>query len=236
LRGYYLAFDGNLNLWVSGTASTSSSNDQFVDFFACTPSTGTACTASTTNTYAAPAKFTSFPTLNSTTGVPTGIAIDNNNNAFIGLASYGSSWPPTSAAGYGCQFLLTAATVTTTTTPTCSANLAGGNNIPLQSEIDGNGNIWNTNLKSLTASYITSGLSYNSTTSTYTAITGTKGYNEATVQPQYMQLDQSGNVWQAAQNALSGNYYIYETVGVAAPVYAPVALALKNGSLGKAPQ
>jgi hypothetical protein len=222
----YMAFDNNENLWVTAAESTSASNgDQYVSYIPCTPSTGTACTGSTTNTYGSPTSFqTNFPQLNSLTGTPTGVAIDSNNNAFIGLSTYAVS------GGYGCDFILTSTTVGSTAVPPCSTNAAGGVNAPLQTEVDGSGTFWNTNIKDSQAGYSASAFTYSA--GTFTAVTGSHGFGLAPVQPQYMQIDQSGNVWQVGENA---TYTIDELVGMASPTVAPLALAVKNGTLGKKP-
>ena len=222
----YMALDNNENLWVTAAESTSSSNlDQYVSYIPCSPSTGTACNGSTTNSYGSPTSFqTNFPQLNSLTGTPTGVAIDSNNNAFIGLSTYAVS------GGYGCDFILTSTTVGSTAVPPCSTNAAGGVNAPYQTEVDGSGTFWNTNIKDSQSGYSASALTYSA--GTFTAVTGSHGFGLAPVQPQYMQIDQSGNVWQVGENA---TYTIDELVGMAAPTVAPLALAVKNRTLGAKP-
>ncbi len=222
----YIAFDNNQNLWVSAAESTSATNgDQYVSYIPCTPGVGSNCTSSTTNTYGTPVNFqTNFPPLNSLTGTPTGIAIDSSNNAFIGVSTYAGT------GGYGCEMILTSTTVATSAVPPCSTNNAAGVNLPAQAEIDGSGTLWVTNLKDSQAGYPVSVLTYSA--GTFTPITSVHGFGLAPVQPAFMQIDQSGNVWQVGENA---TYTINELVGMASPAVAPLALAVKNGSLGKKP-
>jgi hypothetical protein len=232
----YLAFDSKLNLWATGTSTSSTATDQFVDVFACTPSVGTACSNTTTNTYGAVTAFTAFPTVNSVTGFPAGIAFDKNDNAFITATNYYNLSAPSYSGAYGCEFVLTLATEATTTVPGCSANNLAGLERPGQAEVDGNGNIWIVDETANTSfGQPISGINYNSTTSAFTSVSGTKGYPATTlVNTTLMQLDQSGNAWTAAYN-YSSQSIITEIVGVVAPVYAPLSLALKNGKLGQTP-
>jgi hypothetical protein len=46
-------------------------------------------------------------------------------------------------------------------------------------------------------------------------------------------IDPSGNVWVANSVATTGG--VFEIVGAAAPTVTPIALALKNGTVGKKP-
>ncbi len=228
----FLALDGNLNLWLTGNATSSTAGNQYVAYVPCTPGSGAVCTGTSTNTYpSTPTKFTSFPTLNGNPGVPIGVGIDSNNNALIALTTYAGTF------GFGCDFSLNATSVATSITPVCSANLAGGLNNPQESRTDGANTLWSTDLATSTTTFAVSGLNYSG--GNFTPVTGSKGLADVTLQSRYMEIDQSGNLWLTYLNpSTSGTitYVVSEVVGAAAPVYAPLANAIKNGSLGRSPQ
>jgi hypothetical protein len=230
----YLAFDSSLNLWVTGTSTSSTTTDQFLDVFTCAPGVGTVCSNTTTNTYAAAKAFTSFPVVNSVTGFPAGIAFDKSDNAFITATNYYNLSSSSYSGNFGCEFVLTLATEATTTVPGCSTNALAGLERTGQAEVDGNGNVWIVDETANTAfGQPISGINYNA--GTFTSVSGSKGYPATTLaNTTLMQLDQSGNAWTAAYN-FNSQSTITEIVGVVAPVYAPLSLALKNGKLGQTP-
>lgn len=57
-------------------------------------------------------------------------------------------------------------------------------------------------------------------------------YQGATTSSVYLHIDNSGNVWVLNPNGKSS---ISEVIGLAAPSYAPLALAIKNGAVGMRP-
>jgi hypothetical protein len=108
--------------------------------------------------------------------------------------------------------------------------------IPQAVAVDGAGTAWIMN--ALSTAHSVSQLSSNGTflspTNTGTAPFNTIGYQHSQiVTPLWISIDPSGNVWLANNTATTGG--VFEIVGAAAPTVTPLALALKNGTVGTRP-
>jgi streptogramin lyase len=110
----------------------------------------------------------------------------------------------------------------------------GGLFSPSAVSIDGAGNAWVTNTQS--SVQLQSGQPEQGGLSEFTnagvAVTPSTGYvSDSLTSPQSVAVDGSGNVW--LRN--SGSTNVTAFVGVGAPVATPLALAVKNGTLGSGP-
>lgn len=146
---------------------------------------------------------------------PAGFAIDHSGNAWVAnggnntiteISSFGSVL--SGSGGYG---------------------QAGGLNDPNGIAIDGAGNVW-------TANY-TSG-SVAELSSTGSILSGVNGYgsNGSVVSPNAIAIDSSGNIWVTDPSggaAAIGS--VTELVGAATPVVTPLAVGVKNNTLGTRP-
>jgi hypothetical protein len=196
---------------------------------------------------------------------PIGIAIDysggvwltNSDSAFANpmtVSKFSSAGAPLSGTGFsggglnGCAGIaidaLGNAWVTNTSTDTLtelssagtpsadSPYSGGGLDYPSAIAVDGDGNFWISNWRNSSISEFTS---------TGTAITPALGYFDglASGASGDITVDASGNVWTSGwdgyitgQSEIGG---ITETVGIAAPTFTPIALALKNHTIGTRP-
>jgi len=147
---------------------------------------------------------------------PTGIAIDHSGDAWIANAG---SFTVTEISSFGSVL---------------SGSNGFGNDGLDQPEgiaIDGAGNVW-------TANY--NGGSVAELTNSGILLSGDNGYafnGNSVVLPQAVAIDGSGNVWigNLAGNGNAANGSITELVGAAAPVVTPLAVGVKNNTLGTKP-
>ncbi len=196
---------------------------------------------------------------------PIGIAIDyagsvwltNSNSAFANpmtVSKFSKSGTPLSGTGFsggglnGCAGIAIDAqgnawvtnTATNTLTELSSAGTpsggspysGGGLAYPSAIAVDGDGNFWISNWHSGSISEFSA---------TGTAITPTLGYYDGLMGGESgdITVDASGNVWTSAWAGYvvgeSAYGAVTETVGIAAPTITPVALTLKNETIGTRP-
>lgn len=114
---------------------------------------------------------------------------------------------------------------------TAVANYTGGGlNTPQGIAIDGLGNVWVAN----TGPAATPGKSVTELNNSGAAFSPSTGFiGGAMSSPFSLAIDGSGNVWVSNNNA--GSNSVTEIVGAAAPVVTPLALAVKNKTLGQEP-
>jgi hypothetical protein len=114
---------------------------------------------------------------------------------------------------------------------TAVANYTGGGlNTPQGLAVDGLGNVWVANTGP-TAKPGNSVTELNNSGAAFSPSTGFIG--GAMSSPFSLAMDGSGNVWVSNNNL--GSNSVTEIVGAAAPVVTPLALAVKNSTLGKRP-
>jgi sugar lactone lactonase YvrE len=103
-------------------------------------------------------------------------------------------------------------------------------NAPESVAVDGAGIAWVANHSTASVSELTS----SGTLLSPTSATNTPGFQHSAgiSGAQSIAVDPSGNVWVANNSTTAG---IEEIVGVAAPTVTPIALALKNGTVGQKP-
>ena len=109
--------------------------------------------------------------------------------------------------------------------------------------VDGANTAWVTDRASSGVSQLTTGGTFLSpfTTTNGTTTTGSVGFVHTgiTTGVNGIAIDPSGNVWLPTANQTSAapasNYSVFELVGAAAPTVTPLALALKNTSVGSRP-
>jgi streptogramin lyase len=104
--------------------------------------------------------------------------------------------------------------------------------------VDGSGNVWASNFNANSVSELSSSGTILSPQTTGTVPAVALGYvHEGIASPTGITIDPSGNVWIAndvAATATTGAS-VFELVGAAAPAVTPIALALKNGTVGAKP-
>ena len=104
-------------------------------------------------------------------------------------------------------------------------------NKPTFLAVDGAGDIWASNNEISPASVS----EFSSTGAVLSQVSGNGavGYPHAGMVSSYgIGVDPSGNIWVANNTATGG---VFEIVGAAAPTVTPIALALKNGTIGAKP-
>ena len=124
-------------------------------------------------------------------------------------------------------------TLSTTTPAVTNYGSSPSLNAPRFPAVDGAGNVWVTNRGA-------SGISEFSSTGTLLSPvptgTGAPGYAHAGLATaNQVAIDPSGNVWAANNTTGTGGSSIFEIVGAAAPAVTPIALGLKNGTIGVRP-
>jgi hypothetical protein len=239
-----IAVDASNNYWAGSAANDSSA----------------VVTFNTTSGTGINGKYTGGGLVN-----PIGIAVDysggvwltNSNSAFANpmtVSKFSSAGAPLSGTGFsggglnGCAGIaidaLGNAWVTNTSTNTLtelsnsgtpssgSPYSGGGLDYPSAIAVDGDGDFWISNWRNSSISEFTS---------TGTAISPTLGYYDGLTDGASgdITVDGSGNVWTSAwagyitgDSAIGG---VTETVGIAAPTITPIALALKNQTIGTRP-
>jgi streptogramin lyase len=142
---------------------------------------------------------------------PAGIAIDNSGDAWTTIYNY-NKVAELSSSGV---------------TATGSPFIGGGLNGPSGIAIDGTGNAWIVNATASTSNYVVTEFS-----NTGTLLSGTNGLAASGLNgPRGVAVDGSGNVWIANYSGSS----VTEVVGAGTPVITPLAVAVKNNSLGSQP-
>jgi hypothetical protein len=128
-----------------------------------------------------------------------------------------------------------------------AANSAGGLALPQYVVVDGGNNIWTADNAAPGSATSNTGYQVSELSNSGTAISGTNGYwinmqsagTPLVDGPRGIAIDGSGNVW--VSNALGkpdtdGTYFtVSEIVGAAVPAVTPVALAVKNNTVGQKP-
>ena len=228
-----IAIDGSGNVWVSNSGNTISK----------LTSSGTA---------------SNVPYAGGTLSQPAGIAIDPSGDAWIQNSSTvvelnnadTAALGPPYAGGFlnqptgiaidhsGDAWIANAGSFTVTEISSFGSVLSGSNGFgndgldqPEGIAIDGAGNVW-------TANY--NGGSVAELTNSGILLSGDNGYafnGNSVVLPQAVAIDGSGNVWigNLAGNGNAANGSITELVGAAAPVVTPLAVGVKNNTLGTKP-
>jgi len=159
---------------------------------------------------------------------PQSLAVDNGGNVWV-----------TNGSGTSVIELAVAGGSVTGATPITG----GGLNLPYAIAIDGLGNAWVTNesaTSSLSEVSVIGGIpTAVSPSNGYTGTTATSPYSAVLTNPTDVAIDGSGNIWVTD----AGNpgdltdfpYNVVEFVGAAAPVVTPLAVGVKNGTLGTTP-
>lgn len=214
MESEYMAFDISGNLWMANGASTSAGGVNDLVQLSGIPSD--ASIASGCGSYPCKLTSTSTPTYGAYatfTGYsdPTGVA----------AAGDGSIW--VANTGTTGMYNLPSSATTSTSPSAYAATISKAT----YDAVDGAGNVWVTNNTSNVFELNSSG----------TIISPTAGFPSpfGTSRPAAgLGIDPSGNVW-IALNSASTASIVYEIVGAAAPTVTPIALALKNGSVGAKP-
>ncbi len=146
-----------------------------------------------------------------TLGDLTGIAIDGGNNVWV------TSSP---------KNIVVKLSNSGSTLSGASGYTGGGLNEPNQIAIDGSGNAWIAN---------TAGKSVTELTNAGMAVSGPLGYASGVlIYPVQIALDGSGDVWLTG-GAPAGGPGIAELIGGGTPVVTPLAVGVKNNTLGTRP-
>jgi hypothetical protein len=197
-----IAVDTNGNIWVTGTATAAAGGG--VSYIV-NPLNGLSGAGASTLFSASPIN------------TPYGVAIDANNNAWIGNESTPAVVLNMNSSG--------------TVLQQCSG---GDLTTPRYLAVDGAGNVWVTNLKAAPAGYM---VEFSSTCQVLSGSTGFGGGTGSLISdPRSVAIDSSGNVWVANNvTGTSASTTVVEIVGAAAPTVTPLALALKNNKVGQRP-
>jgi streptogramin lyase len=149
-----------------------------------------------------------------------------NGCAGIAIDALGNAWVTNTSTN-------TLTELSSAGTPSSGSPYSGGGlDYPSAIAVDGDGNFWISNWRNSSISEFTS---------TGTAITPALGYYDGLTGGASgdITVDGSGNVWTSAwagyitgDSAIGG---VTETVGIAAPTITPIALALKNQTIGTRP-
>jgi len=224
----YAAIDTSGNLWMTNGSSTSGDETNIFVMSAYNGATAGVCTVfpcavgttgdtTLTQTYTNAASATgNVPTLSEPWGIAAGTG--------------GSIWTPNKTGN----------TVTEMTAFTTGTNFgsAVSLNAPEYVAVDGAGNVWVVNDIATPASvseFSSAGAVLSPTTTTTSfATTPVIGFSHAGMSTsQGITIDPSGNIWIA--NSVSSTGGVFEIVGAATPTVTPIALALKNGTVGVRP-
>jgi hypothetical protein len=146
-------------------------------------------------------------------------------------ANINSMWAGNASASSVTSLALTGGTGTTYGS---GAAFAG----PRFLAVDGSGNVWASNFNTTSVSELSSAGTILSPQNTGTAPANTVGYLHAGLSsPTGITIDPSGNVWVANDVAATASVgsSVFELVGAASPTVTPIALALKNGTVGAKP-
>jgi len=186
---------------------------------------------------------------NPVSGNATSSINDPNGCAFYGAPdASGNAWVTASGNLYylnvaaSTTATVTAVTGSTNTLTTTASTGAGGLDNPTGVALDGLGNVWAANRLSSTTVGGISEFSVTTNTATPAVTTATAlspgglageyGFNDFNaLAAQGVVIDSSGNLWLET----TGGNALWHIVGAAAPVVTPIALAVKNGTLGTRP-
>jgi len=220
----FAALDTSGNLWMTNGSSTSGLENNIFQMSGYNGST--ACTV--------------FPCVATTVGDTTLTQTYTNMNTSTGSIP-ALSEPFGIAAGPG-GVIWTAGTtgnvVTNMTSTTAGTNYGSATtlNKPSYVAVDGTGNVWvtnNTSSPGSVAEIVGTGTNIGTVLSPASS-TPPLGFSHAGIaSASGIAIDPSGNVWVASSVATTGG--VFEIVGAAAPTVTPIALALKNGTVGKKP-
>jgi len=224
----YAAVDTSGNLWMTNGSATSGEESNILRMSGFNGST--ACTV--------------FPCIATTTGDTTLTQTYTQIAAGGSVPAFTEPWAIAAGAG-GVVWLAneTGNTMTNMTSTTAGTNYGSATSVnkPQYVAIDGKGNVWVSNGATATngsvSELVGTGASVgailspvNSGTAPFTAIGFVhSGINTA----EGIAIDPSGNVWTAGQVPATGG--VFEIVGAAAPTVTPIALSLKNSTVGVRP-
>ena len=221
--GQYSAVDTAGNVWHSaangGTSATSVVEITAMNGIAtcgalpyapCTPTTDTSLSATYTANSASGGSLSG----------PWGLAANTN-----------SMWAGNATSSTITGMALTGGTGTTYGSITSLAS-------PRFLAVDGSGNVWASNFNSTSVSELSSSGTILSPQTSGTAPANVLGYAHSGLSsPTGITIDPSGNVWIANDVAATASVgaSVFELVGAASPTVTPIALALKNGTVGVRP-
>lgn len=219
----FAAIDTAGNLWMTNGSATTGLESNMFQMSAYNGST--ACTV--------------FPCLAATAGDTTLTQTYTNMvTATNGVPALSEPWGLAAGSG-GVMWTanVTGNTVTKFTSPTAGTDYGSVTSLnkPEYVAVDGAGNLWVSNNTATpgSVSEISSAgtvLSPVNSTAPFNII----GFSHAGIASAGgVTIDPSGNVWVASQVATTGG--VFEIVGAAAPTVTPIALALKNGTVGTKP-
>ena len=246
---YAVAIDGSNDVFVGRNSSTACSTTAVGEFTAdsLTSLTSFGCPANTADTFAymaADASGNLWITnaggsggsgyITEVTGIPAAVTYTAITSG-SGVPAIGE--PFGVAVGVGGTNVWMANTtgnnLTEMTSATAGTNFGDNTavNKPTFLAVDGAGDIWASNNEISPASVS----EFSSTGAVLSQVSGNGavGYPHAGMVSSYgIGVDPSGNIWVANNTATGG---VFEIVGAAAPTVTPIALALKNGTIGAKP-
>ena len=248
--GYAVAIDGSNDVFVGRNSSTACSTTATGEFTAdsLTSLTSFGCPANTADTFAYMAVDASNNLwitnaagsggsgyITEVTGVPSAVTYTAITGGSGGAPAFGEPFGVAVGAG-GTNIWIANATgnnLSEMTSATAGTNFGDNTavNKPTFLAVDGSGNIWASDNMSAPASV--SEFSSAGAVLSQVSGSGAVGYSHAGLVSSYgIGVDPSGNVWVANNTATSG---VFEIVGAASPTVTPIALALKNGTVGAKP-
>jgi len=248
--GYAVAIDGSNDVFVGRNSSTACSTTATGEFTAdsLTSLTSFGCPANTADTFAYMAVDASNNLwitnaagsggsgyITEVTGVPSAVTYTAITGGSGGAPAFGEPFGVAVGAG-GTNIWIANATgnnLSEMTSATAGTNFGDNTavNKPTFLAVDGSGNIWASDNMSAPASV--SEFSSAGAVLSQVSGSGAVGYSHASLVSSYgIGVDPSGNVWVANNTATGG---VFEIVGAAAPTVTPIALALKNGTIGAKP-
>jgi hypothetical protein len=220
--GQYAAVDTAGNVW-HAAAAASTSSPSVVEI---TAMNGVATCGATP--FAAPCTTTTDSSLTATYTADSG---GSQDGVWGMAANINSMWAGNASASSVTSLALTGGAGTTYGS---GAAFAG----PRFLAVDGSGNVWASNFNTAAISELNSAGTILSPQNTGTAPANTIGYQHAGLASSTgITIDPSGNVWVANDVAATASVgsSVFELVGAASPTVTPLALALKNGTVGAKP-
>ena len=219
----YMAVDASNNLWITNASGSGGSTSiTEVPSMPSDATLGTDCTGTTpfpcTSSNGAPPL--TYTTITASGGIPTlatpfGVAVGAGGSNIWLANSTGNTLTELTSATAGTNF----GDTTSVTKPVFLA-------------VDGAGNIWASDNMTTSPASVSE---FSSTGAVLSQVSGNGavGYSHAGLVSSYgIGVDPSGNIWVANNTATGG---VFEIVGAAAPTVTPIALALKNGTVGAKP-
>ena len=224
--GQYAAVDTAGNVWHSAAAASTTA----ASVVEITAMNGVATCGTTP--FAAPCTPTTDSSLSATYTADSATGAANPLDGVWGMAAnINSMWAGNASASYVTSLALTGGTGTSYGNGAAFAS-------PRFLAVDGSGNVWASNFNTTSVSELSSAGTILSPQNTGTAPANTIGYLHAGLSsPTGITIDPSGNVWVANDVAATASVgsSVFELVGAASPTVTPIALALKNGTVGAKP-